>query len=198
MSKPSIGPPSRMSRAFPCGSPSITSKSTTSPRPLSAQRCASVPPIMPAPMSAIFFLAMTWSQTKKPGPAQARASGRSILLLRPTGEILEGGHEVASVQSPLHETQGIAHQCLVEAAIRDEDGERVLHILRPPGQDLHHDHVLGARHRHRHAVHLVTAGPPEGHPLRPGPREDDVEWETRRQMHQGDDARPRDEIVQAL
>src|SRR5262245_38387828 len=36
----------------------MTSKSTTSPRPLSAQRCASVPPIIPAPTSAIFFLAI--------------------------------------------------------------------------------------------------------------------------------------------
>src|SRR2546425_11166292 len=53
-----MGPPSSRSSAFPCGRPSITSKRTTSPRPLSAQRCASVPPIIPAPMSAIFLRAI--------------------------------------------------------------------------------------------------------------------------------------------
>src|SRR5437899_4751353 len=53
-----MGPPSSRSSAFPCGRPSITSKRTTSPRPFSAARCASVPPIIPAPMSAIFLRGM--------------------------------------------------------------------------------------------------------------------------------------------
>src|SRR5437870_8769258 len=56
-----MGPPSSRSSAFPCGRPSITSKRTTSPRPFSAARCASVPPIIPAPMSAIFLRAMVTS-----------------------------------------------------------------------------------------------------------------------------------------
>src|SRR5213594_1215987 len=190
MSKPSIGPPSRMSSAFPCGTPSITSKRTASPRPLSAQRCASVPPIMPAPMSAIFFLAMS-PQTKKPGRAQAREPEPSTLLPRPAGELLEGRYEVASVQRLLQQPQGIARQHRVQAAVGDEDGERVLQILRPPRKDLHRDHVFGARHRDRHALHLVAAGPPEEYLLRPGTREHDVEREARRKVHQGDDARPR-------
>src|SRR5262245_30645877 len=59
-----MGPPSRRSSALPCGIPSMTSKSTTSPRPFSAQRCASVPPIMPAPMSAIFFRGMWLLKSK--------------------------------------------------------------------------------------------------------------------------------------
>src|SRR4026209_2231667 len=53
-----------MSSAFPCGMPSTTSNSATSPRPFSAHRCASVPPIIPAPMSAIFLRAMGASQTE--------------------------------------------------------------------------------------------------------------------------------------
>src|SRR5882762_2857709 len=46
------------SSAFPCGSPSTTSYSTTSPRCFSAQRCARVPPMLPAPISAILFRPM--------------------------------------------------------------------------------------------------------------------------------------------
>ena len=57
-SKPSIGPDSAMSSALPWGMPSAMSKSTTSPSSLSAARWASVPPICPAPISAIFDLAM--------------------------------------------------------------------------------------------------------------------------------------------
>src|SRR5512132_440070 len=55
-SKPSTGPACERSSAFPCGKPSITSNNTTSPNPLSKQRWAMDPPILPAPISAIFFL----------------------------------------------------------------------------------------------------------------------------------------------
>src|ERR1051325_4120026 len=51
--------------------PSMTSKSTTSPRPFSAQRCARVPPIIPAPMSATFFRGMA---PLKPKTRAARKS----------------------------------------------------------------------------------------------------------------------------
>src|SRR6476646_11196609 len=46
------------SRALPCGTPSPTSNSTTSPRSLMPARWASVPPIWPAPISAIRLRAM--------------------------------------------------------------------------------------------------------------------------------------------
>src|SRR5438067_5530972 len=47
-----------MSSALPSGMPSATSTRTMSPISLIPARCASVPPIMPAPMRAIFFRAM--------------------------------------------------------------------------------------------------------------------------------------------
>src|SRR5205809_2741360 len=85
-----MGPPSSRSSAFPCGSPSITSKRTTSPRPFKAQRCASVPPIMPAPISAIFLrgmgllpVSLTPSPSSHPRKASAGAS-------RATGRRVEG------------------------------------------------------------------------------------------------------------
>ena len=53
------GADSAMSSALPCGVPSAMSKSTTSPSSFSAARWASVPPICPAPISAIFGLAMS-------------------------------------------------------------------------------------------------------------------------------------------
>src|SRR5262245_38588698 len=58
-SKPSTGPACERSSAFPWGKPSITSNSTTSPNPLSKARWAIDPPILPAPINAIFFLAIT-------------------------------------------------------------------------------------------------------------------------------------------
>src|SRR5262249_43773227 len=58
-SKPSTGPACERSSAFPWGKPSITSKRTTSPNPLSKARWAIDPPILPAPINAIFFLAIT-------------------------------------------------------------------------------------------------------------------------------------------
>src|SRR5262245_16840400 len=58
-SKPSTGPACERSSAFPWGKPSITSKRTTSPNPLSKARWAMDPPILPAPINAIFFLAIT-------------------------------------------------------------------------------------------------------------------------------------------
>src|SRR5580765_2420043 len=54
----SIVEPSAISRPLPWGTPSTTSKSTTSPssfRPISS---ASVPPILPAPTRAIFLRAI--------------------------------------------------------------------------------------------------------------------------------------------
>ena len=47
------------SSALPCGTPSTMSNRTTSPSSFSAARCASVPPICPAPMRAIFLRAMS-------------------------------------------------------------------------------------------------------------------------------------------
>src|SRR5262249_54873293 len=70
-----MGPPSRRSSAFPCGMPSMTSKRTTSPRPFKAQRCARVPPIMPAPMSAIFLRAMGLPARLRAGSLKSKKSG---------------------------------------------------------------------------------------------------------------------------
>jgi hypothetical protein len=50
-SKPSTGEDSAMSSALPCGMPSAMSNRTTSPSSLSRQ-CASVPPMLPAPIRA--------------------------------------------------------------------------------------------------------------------------------------------------
>src|SRR3954452_5584936 len=47
-----------MSSPLPCGTPSAMSKRITSPSSFRPARWASVPPICPAPMSAIFFRAM--------------------------------------------------------------------------------------------------------------------------------------------
>src|SRR3712207_4557553 len=47
-----------MSSPLPCGTPSAMSNRTTSPSSFSPTRWASVPPICPAPTSAIFFRAM--------------------------------------------------------------------------------------------------------------------------------------------
>ena len=58
-SNPSIGEDSTRSSALPWGTPSTTSNSTTSPSALSPIRCASVPPIWPAPINAILFRAMS-------------------------------------------------------------------------------------------------------------------------------------------
>src|SRR5262245_30351464 len=54
----SIGAACDRSSALPCGTPSTTSNSTTSPRSLRPARWASVPPIWPAPISAIRLRAM--------------------------------------------------------------------------------------------------------------------------------------------
>src|SRR5947209_4826008 len=177
MSNPSIGPPSRMSSALPCGTPSITSKRTASPRPLSAQRCASVPPIMPAPMSAIFFLAMSrFSNKKNPPGASAGDSGP---LPGPAEKIFERPYQVAPV----------------ERGVRREDGERVVDILPAPREQLHRDHVLGTGDGHGHAVDDVPAGAREEQLLRPRAAEDDVDRHARRYVHQRDDPGSRYEVV---
>src|SRR5579864_7395896 len=49
-----------MSSALPCGTPSTTSNSTTSPSSLRPASSASVPPIWPAPISAILLRAMAF------------------------------------------------------------------------------------------------------------------------------------------
>ena len=59
---PRPGRTSARSSALPCGTPSTMSNSTTSPSSLSAARWASVPPIWPAPINAIFFRAMEFSR----------------------------------------------------------------------------------------------------------------------------------------
>ncbi len=57
--KPSTGPDWLRSSALPCGTPSTMSNRTTSPSSFIAARCASVPPICPAPTRAIFLRAMS-------------------------------------------------------------------------------------------------------------------------------------------
>src|SRR6266478_4470102 len=52
-----------MSSAFPCGTPSTTSNSTTSPSSFKPASKASVPPIWPAPIRAIFLRAMGMSSS---------------------------------------------------------------------------------------------------------------------------------------
>src|SRR5436309_1195328 len=57
-SKPSIGPACDKSSAFPCGSPSMTSNMTTSPSPFNSDKWAIEPPMLPAPIKAIFLRAI--------------------------------------------------------------------------------------------------------------------------------------------
>src|SRR5260370_42675690 len=52
-----------MSSALPCGTPSTTSNSTTSPSSFRPASKAKVPPIWPAPISAIFLRAMGMSSS---------------------------------------------------------------------------------------------------------------------------------------
>src|SRR5205085_10978076 len=54
-SKPSTGAACARSSALPCGTPSITSTSTTSPNSLLASQCAAVAPTLPAPTTVILF-----------------------------------------------------------------------------------------------------------------------------------------------
>ena len=57
-SKPSTAPLCIMSSDLPAGMPSATSNRTTSPSSFRPMRWARVPPIIPAPMSAILVRAM--------------------------------------------------------------------------------------------------------------------------------------------
>src|ERR1700761_9387350 len=66
-----------MSSALPCGTPSTTSTRRTSPSSLSPARSARVPPICPAPISAILLRAMPM-----PFVCGARASARFRADLR--------------------------------------------------------------------------------------------------------------------
>src|SRR5580693_3188632 len=54
-SEPMIGPDSAMSSAFPAGTPSRISVSTTSARPASCIRCAVVEPTKPPPTTVTFL-----------------------------------------------------------------------------------------------------------------------------------------------
>src|SRR6266542_784948 len=65
-SKPSTGEDWARSSALPCGMPSAMSNSTTSPSCFSPMRCASVPPIWPAPINAILLRAMEEVLREKP------------------------------------------------------------------------------------------------------------------------------------
>src|ERR1700726_389159 len=75
-----------MSSAFPCGTPSTMSNSTTSPSSLTPASSANVPPIWPAPISAILLRAISNSLVRggerrgsyREFPDRARR-GRSIL-----------------------------------------------------------------------------------------------------------------------
>src|ERR1700730_16549011 len=60
-----------MSSALPCGTPSMTSNSTTSPSSFKPASKASVPPICPAPTSAILLRAI---------PRPLRLGGARVLL----------------------------------------------------------------------------------------------------------------------
>src|SRR5438046_2496836 len=58
-----MGEPCTMSSALPCGTPSTTSNITTSPSSLRPASKAKVPPIWPAPTSAILLRAMGMSSS---------------------------------------------------------------------------------------------------------------------------------------
>src|SRR5437763_7735995 len=66
-----------MSSAFPCGTPSTMSNSTTSPNSLSPANKANVPPIWPAPTSAILLRAIGKFLAKR-GRARRRGSYREF------------------------------------------------------------------------------------------------------------------------
>src|SRR5437588_13077885 len=78
-----------MSSAFPCGTPSTMSNSTTSPSSLTPASSARVPPIWPAPISAILLRAISNSLVRggetarvlpritAPGKAGAALAGRA-------------------------------------------------------------------------------------------------------------------------
>ena len=86
-SKSLTGEDCAMSSALPCGTPSTMSNRTTSPSCLRPMRWASVPPIWPAPIKAIFLRAM-WGKLsilKRRGARRSRWLYGSAALRQGTG-----------------------------------------------------------------------------------------------------------------
>src|SRR5438093_192558 len=98
----------------------MTSKRTTSPRPLSAQRCARVPPIIPAPTSAIFFLAIDspsplrlprvdierpWTRVTLRANGRCRISTKPVSVNRRRGA--PSGFEPPALGAELHGVEGL-------------------------------------------------------------------------------------------
>src|SRR6266849_5411059 len=129
-----MGPPSSRSSAFPCGMPSITSKRTTSPRPFKAQRWASVPPIIPAPMSAIFFRDMGLLKQKTGPGCKPGAFGSSALeppARQPELDRVErlGADGLGAAVRARHDPAGVLEPVHLERAGDGVDDPEVLHPL---------------------------------------------------------------------
>src|ERR1700758_3798463 len=80
--------PWTMSSALPCGTPSTTSTRTMSPSSLSPARSAKVPPICPAPISAILLRAMPILSSAAPAGAQSRVDLRFQMLGEERNDVL--------------------------------------------------------------------------------------------------------------
>src|SRR5439155_18106333 len=124
-----------MSSAFPCGTPSTTSNSTTSPSSFNPASKASVPPIWPAPIRAILLRAMSMSSswgggrdgaglTAKPAGRQGGAGLglyrlRHPSILRPGSQSDNGWRKVENEQDAV----SAERQCPpVERHAGDRDG----------------------------------------------------------------------------
>src|SRR3990172_5903269 len=106
-SNPSTGPACERSSALPWGRPSITSNKTTSPKPLSKQRWAIEPPILPAPISAIFFRAII-SSTPLESKYSPKTPQHSALVTQHSSHIRDNRVAEARATDQL----GARHQAL--------------------------------------------------------------------------------------
>src|SRR5262245_21848725 len=126
-----------MSSALPCGRPSTTSNSTTSASWRCAISCACTPPMLPPPMSEIFFF-------------------RFAISLNSSAHVLDDG----SPELRALEQRPSVHQpveIVGHALLRDGLGDAVLDQagnLAPAHVVEHHD----TRQDHRRRVDLVLVG----------------------------------------
>src|SRR5881628_2465650 len=135
-SKPSIGPACDKSSAFPCGSPSMTSNMTTSPSPFNSAKWAIEPPMLPAPIKAIFLRAIVL-----PFPSLHIGDNR-VAESRAANEF-GAGHEALEI---------ISHGLGVDGTLDAFDDE--ISSLRPAHIAQHH--LAGQNNRAR--VDLIQIG----------------------------------------
>src|SRR5271168_380966 len=142
-SYPSIAEPWTMSSALPCGTPSTTSTRRTSPSSLRPARSARVPPICPAPISAILLRAM-------PMPFVCESSTESELRLQ---MLVEECHAILPQlrRRALAIARPVIGEESMPGVLVDFDRDVLASALRAAAQLL--------RQRHRRVLVLLTEDP---------------------------------------